>query len=940
MPTPVEEASFAELVVRFGRLTDNWSGSLTNLQNLVSLITMAGGRWWLDKALLDLDLVPDPGTPAVVYGDATPANNGIYVKTGISGAGPWEHTGFLFGSTISLAMLDPAVFESLRADVIQVIGRSGDPIEGAPVSDAMYIQAEPVAHYGQLSKLKVDLVDVGDLVIGRYEVSSNQTQIRRVQTATITVTDLGDGHKEFSPTDFGLMNFNAGDLIGLAGDGMFTASASLPVDGPGWRQINAALDDWRAMPALQTTIRLEYGAEFAQHPQVVNGPDFLAVQTLAADLANRTALLEDQADQQWANVVQTIGNPGALVTGAGVSGGMYIWADPCEHTGPLLTLDVFCVAPGTLQLAKWSIESDGKLHRNLLIDLPVTTAGEANFTPAHFGNIVVAQGEYLGIHAEGIMAATSATADGAGWWDVNAFATPRDVPAANVGNRLQARFRIQQQYFAPTAAAILDLQGRVAEIEADMESVVGTPLFAGAVLGSPESLDPTVLDRKAPLVGGKIEMIVPRSKGKRCIAHLATKADVYNGGAGITGLADVADAQSPYGSTALQLTTTGSGPLQYIPCAAATSYPINANGMILQFMFRSVSNVAANMDRFSIQLFSGGSPSLAAPGVGTVPSNYHELPVGDATSWFKGLLTSSNGLGRWQPGAVALSAFSAVSGGANLSGLTWGRYVVRATNGATMSLRFGSLNLVKNPLTKGVAIIDFDDGYLTQYTVSAPELVKRGFRGMFHPSPIALSIGVSSSTYMTHQHLIQAHDVLEFQIASQAWDTETAAIVDAMSHNERIGWFGKLRNWQKSLGLGYGTGHGSWFSGVGPADLAVFESFRTHFRSVRAFLGGNSDVSKPPFVYGETLPWSDPYMIRALNGASYTGTNNGDRLIQHAQQAIDHKGVAWIAYHQETGVGGNVQDGYRQYLDFLLLKSANGEIDVRTEEDLAFLMAA
>lgn len=933
MPSSVDEASFAELVVRFGRLADNWSGSLVNLQNLTSLLTLAGGRWWLTKADLDADLVPDPGTPAVVYADPVPANNGIYVKTGISGAGSWTATGFLFGSTITLAMLDPEVFESFRADVVQVIGRTGDPIEGAPVSDAMYIQALPVSHDGPLGRLKVKLVATGSLVIGRYVVSDDGTEIMQAETATIVVSDLGDGNKVFTPADFGVLNFNAGDLIGLAGDGMFTASASLPVDGPGWRQINAALTDWRPMPALQTTIRLEYSAEIDQHYQVVNGPDFLAVQALAASVDARTTALETQVALQWADVVQTIGNPDALVTGAGVAGGMYIWVDPCAHTGPLLSLDVYCVATGTLQLAKWSIESDGKLHRNLLVDLAVGATGVVNFTPDDFGDIVVEQGEHLGIHAEGIMAATSATADGGGWWDVNAFATPRDIPAASVGNRLQARFRIQQQYFAPTAEAVLDLQDRVAQIEEDLESAVGTPLFAGAVLGSPESLDPTVLDRKAPLVGGKIEMVVPRSKGKRCIAHLGTKLDVYNGGAGITGLADVTDAQSPYGLTALQLTTTGSGSIQYIPCAAASSYPVDANGMIMQFMFRAVSNLTANMDRFTIQLFSSGGP-------GAVPTSYHELPVGDATSWLKGLLTSANGLGRWQQIGVPVSAFSAVNGGANLAGITWARVGFRASAGNTMSVRIGDINLVKNPLTKGVLIVSFDDGYLTQYTVSAPQLVKRGFRGVFYPSPIALSIGVSASTYMTAQHLVQAHDVLEFQIASQAYDTETAAIVDAMTHNERIGWFGKLRNWQKSLGFGYGTGHGSWFSGVGPTDVAVFESFRTHFRSVRAFVGGNSDVSKLPLVYGETYPWSDPMMIRALNGASYTGSNNGARLIQHIHQARDHKGVAWLAYHNETGVSGNVQDGYIQALNEAAALSANGDIDVCTEEDLPFLMAA
>lgn len=55
------------------------------------------------KALLDADLAHDADTVALVYADATDANNDLYVKTGASGAGSWTLTGVLHGAIDALA---------------------------------------------------------------------------------------------------------------------------------------------------------------------------------------------------------------------------------------------------------------------------------------------------------------------------------------------------------------------------------------------------------------------------------------------------------------------------------------------------------------------------------------------------------------------------------------------------------------------------------------------------------------------------------------------------------------------------------------------------------------------------------------------------------------------------------------------------------------------
>ncbi|SFK41380.1 hypothetical protein [Caulobacter sp. UNC279MFTsu5.1] len=913
------------LITRLNRLMSNWTGSLTNLQTLASLLTLAGGKWWLTKADLDADLSADAGVPGLVYADADPDNNGIYVKVGAATTGSWSGPFFMFGSTITQAMLDPDVFESFRADVTQVIGRQGDPVDGGAVSDAMYIQAQPVSHPGPLGWLKIWIKDPGDLTIARYIVSDDGTQIKQEQVATVTVSTTG--LKTLTPADFGDMPFEVGDLVGVAGDGMFAGSPTLPVDAPGWRQINAALTDWRPLPTLQTSIRLEYGVGIDQHYQVVLGPAFLALQTLAAGLDARATLLEAQAAQQWADVVQTIGNPDTLVTGAGVSDGMYIWADPCAHTGPLLTLDLFAVDIGTVQLAKWSIESDGKLHRNVLIDLAVTATGEVNFTPADFGDIIVAQGEHLGLHGLGILAATSATADGAGWWDVNAYATPRDIPAANVGNRLQARFRIQQQYLATTAEKIFQIDAALAALAAQV-ATVGQGVKDTLTVASPASLDETIGNHQAPLIGGRIHQRLKRSLGQRTLAHLATVADV-NGT--ITGLSDVTAADALLGATALQLATTGSGSLVAIAPTAADAVPTDVTGGLIRIWFKPIANVFANMDRAALEIYSAGSP--VSPG-----SAYHSTTSGtnfQLLGHLKSQLTSQNGVGRWQSTTIPVSVLvAAPGGGANLSAITWGRLLLRASSGNSFTIQIGNIEFIPNPLPKGKVILSFDDGHVGQFTFAAVRMAKYGFRGMAYLSPPALNIGVSSS-YVSRSQAQTMHDLLGWQFPDQAWDTETLGDILDMSENEFTGNLAARRNWDNGMGLTGGE-HGSYFSGVGPTILQAYPSFRKHYRSMRAFFAplGVGAPGVNPMTFGETYPWGDPFQIRALNGAGFTGAENGDKLIAHAQQAATHKGVAQFVWHNEMTSAGNIQNGFLQLLAWL--HQNRSLVDVVTEEDLHY----
>lgn len=61
----------------------------TYIESLTQAAGYGNTVWFATKALLDADLAHAAGTPAVVYNDSTSTNNGIYIKSGASGAGAW-----------------------------------------------------------------------------------------------------------------------------------------------------------------------------------------------------------------------------------------------------------------------------------------------------------------------------------------------------------------------------------------------------------------------------------------------------------------------------------------------------------------------------------------------------------------------------------------------------------------------------------------------------------------------------------------------------------------------------------------------------------------------------------------------------------------------------------------------------------------------------------
>src|SRR5262245_33909102 len=73
---------------------------------LESLLSITGGTSlaYSTKAAIDADLAHPANTLAAVYADPTPANNGLYVKSGASGSGSWTRVADLPGDVIRLTV--------------------------------------------------------------------------------------------------------------------------------------------------------------------------------------------------------------------------------------------------------------------------------------------------------------------------------------------------------------------------------------------------------------------------------------------------------------------------------------------------------------------------------------------------------------------------------------------------------------------------------------------------------------------------------------------------------------------------------------------------------------------------------------------------------------------------------------------------------------------
>jgi hypothetical protein len=410
----------------------------------------------------------------------------------------------------------------------------------------------------------------------------------------------------------------------------------------------------------------------------------------------------------------------------------------------------------------------------------------------------------------------------------------------------------------------------------------------------------------------------PRSKAlkrdpaTRRLVQFDTLANTYSTQ---SGLSDVTTNDAMLGTSAVQLQTTSLTTHFVAPTNAnVLTTPINATGAIMKFCYKPINpSPVGTISTFNFQLFSSGTPT--APG-----SNYHEW----GGSGIVQTITANGGNeGRWQGYGVAISQFSAVGTGADLTAITWGRIVVRTTSG-TWTIQLGYIDIVPNRLTKAKVILGFDDLHDAQWEYVLPLMARYGFPGVIYPGALGQTAGNSAS--WTPKRIQNANDFDDWQIGSQAYSTE-ANTLDGFTEAQRVADFQKLASLHSGLGVQGGI-DGSYFSNVGFVDMQVWPTFRKFYRSMRIFKNG-----APAAV--QTFPPADPHLWWCMNGVTFNDSTNGDSLVAHAQLAITHKGVAEFAWHNDLGNAGTVTAGQTGFKQLLAFCDANRSlVDVVTKDDL------
>lgn len=397
------------------------------------------------------------------------------------------------------------------------------------------------------------------------------------------------------------------------------------------------------------------------------------------------------------------------------------------------------------------------------------------------------------------------------------------------------------------------------------------------------------------------------------LADFSDRGALFSPNAALT---DAASTDNPTGAkTALRLATSGSTTYP-VASSALLDAPVDVTNGTIVVPFKPVAQIIKEqpMVRFSLELFSSGSPS--AP-----PANYHQMdPFGAGPSAMKEVSTAPDAAtpGRWQALGVPSTGFVAVGSGADLSAITWVRLQLRGQTNYSQVIELGSPKFQPNPLDKAKAVLCFDDLYEEIFTVAKPLFDAKGWKFSFNGGALQTNIGQPGRLTLAQcQQLVsEGHHMM-----LQAWSTEDQAAINAMSDAERAAEMQSQIDYMVANGLMNADAprFGSYFSGVGSTDIAAYPMFRDYTpQGTRLYSLPHG--ANPPIWYGETFPWPDPQMVRAIAGDA---TSPSGFREAHVQQAITNNGVAILTWHSDQSALGH-------FLDYL----ATQDIDVVSAKEL------
>lgn len=388
-----------------------------------------------------------------------------------------------------------------------------------------------------------------------------------------------------------------------------------------------------------------------------------------------------------------------------------------------------------------------------------------------------------------------------------------------------------------------------------------------------------------------------------------------------------------FGTSAIEYTQSGTFTIATFAPGAALSAGVDVTSSDIHFEYSFPDNAGvnfsgSNLNAFAIELYSSGSP-------GSPPAAYHSASIGGSAQGF--MKVDARRGGTIVSYSVPIENFSAVGGGATLSGITWARFYIQGSSTTGMKFRPYSIKAIKKARTKGAVVFMFDDLHIGQYTNALPILAKYNY-------PACLSIDtvvkMGQTNFMTPQQLINVHQKHGWQMIGQVQggNGSSTTVDTGIAPEHGIAQMARFKAAMKALGISWTEdfSHGSTSmtsaTGITGVQFDTWPALKRLFRTATAFNGGNN--ANPPMTHGETVPFGDPYFIRRLSMSGFTAGTLATRWQNHVDQAIATKGVAIFGAHSEFNVAGEALTAFGTLIEYIRTQELAGNCEVLTVDQL------
>lgn len=506
----VTTAKIANLAVTSGKIA---AGAVTFAKlgtDAVNLITTNGGLIYDTKSSLEADLVPAANASAWVIDDGTVANNGIYRKSGGSGAGSWSKVADLPYSFIKatdagagtpdaiVATTDIPVSESAliwtnvfeantdAAPTISFNGgspltikrqRGGDFLTGELppfllgfISGSTFQSVFDVPDEATLAAIEAIANDFGDLDAAMAAINAARDKAEEwAEAAEDVEVETGQYSAKHHAIKSALSE--AGALAGEAGSEAAQALAETARDA-----------------ALAAT--LIYADTTAGLAAVANGAYFYVPSAdadesliLYRDVAGvateikrypSSAAIPDLVEKTDALMgIETIGRPVASppVTGSALTTNTYIFAAPATESGVIETVRLWGLSAGTVKLRVFDRSGDTFTQSGADANLTVSS-GAALKTISTL--LAVSAGQYVGFYAPtNVMTRSSATVDSGGWYTPSVAADSTSFTDATPSTNLRLEIGVDITYQHVTTERLLNDAQNIATLQDTAEDHEG-----------------------------------------------------------------------------------------------------------------------------------------------------------------------------------------------------------------------------------------------------------------------------------------------------------------------------------------------------------------------------------------------------------------------------------------------------------------------------------